>query len=130
MAISTNLYFLMDLITNFIVFGPSFIAKHKKILFLEILIQIGMLFATYRFITLERPSESGRVHAINGKDPLSLFISCGMLRMWELSYMLDEIYDFKIIFATFSKFSWPFASLMATVYCVFYVYAVIGQLMF
>ena len=42
-----------------------------------------------------------------------------------LNYM-HELKDFKMIVATFKKFSTPFASMMLTLYTVMFVFAVIG----
>ena len=42
-----------------------------------------------------------------------------------LNYML-ELKDFRMIVETFKKFSSPFAAMMLTLYCIMFIFAVIG----
>ena len=117
-TVVVNCIFLLDLLLNLFFLGIKKIAKEKKYLLLEVLLQ---LLAIVDYIIMHD----------DGIDRLSDGISIAMtvylLRMVRILDFITEIQQFRIITSTLSKFTMPFLSITTNLFTLFYTYAFIGE---
>jgi predicted small secreted protein len=104
-AVTTNLIFLIEMILHFVIFDLTWITHMKKILFVEILLQICFFLAVYKFIY--------GCYTVNGayEDIISGINICCIVYLFRSLRLLrhfTELKDFDIIFSTFLGFSKPF----------------------
>ena len=121
MYIIVTLIFLADLIANFVVFTLKEIFLRKKILFLEIGLQILSVVA---LISEYVPG------VIDNYDGVKLYQAISYLRLFGIVRLLVELKEFKIIVSAIMNLATPFLSLLISLYTVFYLYAIGGQIWF
>ena len=120
-AIALSIIFLGDLIANLIVIPFKEICLTKKILLFEIFLQIGCLFAFFDAIIPQ---------FLNFSDGVTILETIFFLRNFHLVRLLVELKEFKIIADTTKKLAAPFLSMIVSVYTVFYIFAIIGEVWF
>ena len=119
-----NLTFLIDLIFHIACFGWLRTAKSLEYI-VEVIMQcLAWSFATVFLISSMHHNNAGQSYFVNFQ---CLVLIARNIRL--MSYM-NELKDFKMIVATFKKFSSPFASMMLTLYTIMFIYAVIGIVWF
>ena len=117
-VVLVTLCFLVDMILNVLAFGIKATFKDLEFV-LEAILQVTTYgLVIYFFIrTIDNKDEAKVI------DIMTLLLISRNLRL--INYML-ELKDFRMIVATFKKFSSPFASMMLTLYCIMMIYAVLG----
>ena len=82
LAILTNLFFLVDLIANFLAFGCNEIIKRHKTLFYEVILQIIGIIAILKIIFGDEYDDVG--------EALYIFCLIFLFRTLRLMYLLTE----------------------------------------
>ena len=122
LTVSTNMIFLAEMIINFTVLGLKDVWKNKKILFGELLIQIGFIYIIVEFFVL-RKNESYYLFF----SQLSLLF---ILRNVRICQFFIELENVRLIVETSRNISKPIMGKFLFIYLIFYVYAHVGLICF
>ena len=119
---STNVFFLADMLMNFIVLGPKDAWKNKKLLFGELLIQIGCVIVIVEFLASDRTESHYYFFS-----RLSLLF---MLRNVRIFQFFSELENVRLIAETSRHISKPIMGKFLFIYLVFYFYTQVGAMCF
>jgi hypothetical protein len=94
-AFLINTFFLVDLILFFVYFGGRYVVDHKKVLLMEIILQIFAIYAECLFFSDGIDTENGFKKTYYAID---LFNIVSLFRMLRMLYLLGEVRQFNTIF--------------------------------
>ena len=118
-----SLYFLVDLSLNIFAFGFLKTLRNWEYA-LEILLQVAVWILVL-FYTIKCATKDNCDRAVRENCAGFMILVLIIRKVRLLNYML-ELREFRVLVTTFKNFSSPFASMMLTLYCVMFIYAVIG----
>jgi len=120
-AFFTNLFFLVELILHILAFGTKWIFKMKKVLILEMALQVCAIVADVDFFS------NNYQKILKG---ITLCCVVYLFRSFRLLYLISEIEAFDLIFSTFLGLSAPVFTMCLSLYTIFYVFANVGMICF
>jgi len=95
------------------------IIQEKKLYILEVICQIVSIMA---YIKMFSPSADDYAYA----DGASMLSFAFLLRNLRISYLLQEVREFKVIMEMVMKMTAPILSMFACLYVIFYIFSIIG----
>ena len=117
-----NTTFLIELILHFWAFGFIWVFTRKKILWVEIVLSVMAIGAEIDFLVAKSYGEV--------QSGISVVCTVFLLRTFRLVILIQEVYEFDLIFTTFLRFSTPFLTMCLSLYAIFYTFANMGMLLF
>ena len=119
--------FFVDLILNLIVTPFKFVLEKKKYLLLEIILQLAVFLCFLNAMGYAVFEKQLKTIRISYEDIASVTV---IMRVIRLTDFFIELQPFTMIYRTCVAFIGPFASMLAALYLVFYIYASIGMVWF
>lgn len=117
-ALVLTLIYLLDLVANFVVLGPAQIWSDRRILVMELLLQLTYWISYFvDFVVLKNVSIYGRFARLN-----AIF----QLRNFRAIELLSELQDFQIVVQTTKSLTMPIFSKFFFLYIIFYMFAMLG----
>ena len=120
-AVVINIFFLVELVLNFVALGPLRSMSRQKTLIIELMLQVVCLVSDSYFLDGNYIST---VFAIN------LCCCVILVRLTRLFYLFAEIKSVNVILSTFLRFTMPFIVICLSLYTLFFFFAQLGMLLF
>lgn len=121
-ALILTLIFLADLIANFVVIGSTQMWEKRRVLYLEVLLQIlywmSYLLTFWVFTDVSILGRFARIDAIF------------QLRNLRIVELLAELKEFNMVVQTTHNLTQPIFSKLLFLYIIFYLFAIVGAFLF
>ena len=120
-SIAVNFVFTIELIVHFAIFGFRRALHRKSQLYYEIVLQIVFFISLKYFLKIDFNNQS---------FALILNTDVILFRVLRLLYLVAELQQFRILFEACKRLATPFVTMLLTLYTVYFIYALIGELWF
>lgn len=119
-----NFFFLSEVITDFVRYGPYNAFQETIRVSIETTCQIVAFYVFIQFLNLDYRDQEGVI------DLIALYKLINFIRVIKIVEILLEIQTLRVIYYTMSGLIEPMTLLLFMTVMIFYVYAVVGILLF